>query len=183
MILCKNVSCNYFSKTQGNCGVLPQEGIKKCKYFIKGNINIGSYDKYGNITYSVKISQKPSFPNSYTFQGPINLYHLTNDCIKDQKAAFIAISPDSAIFGVSKQIQLKSLDEFRKEVKPTKLRITDLPFTVFTIPKDKINWTMKFADTLQTTIKRDIRKATKALHKAKKAGKFSNTQKTKVMVF
>jgi len=173
MIMCKNASCNYFSEVQGNCGVLPREGIKKCKYFIEAKI----------VHRSIKTSQKPFFPNSYTFQGPINLYHLTNDCIKDQKAAFIAISPDSAIFGVSKQIQLKSLDEFRKEVKPTKLRITDLPFTVFTIPKDKINWTMKFADTLQTTIKRDIRKATKALHKAKKAGKFSNTQKTKVMVF
>lgn len=127
-------------------------------------------------------SKNPLSNNSYTFRGPINLTHLINDCIKDNKVSFITISANSTLFGVSRQINLKSLEKYSNFVKPTRIS-SRTPFHIFDIPKSKIAYTMNFAKTLPKLIKSDIRKTAKTIYKNKQSGKCSNKPETKVMVF
>ena len=119
--------------------------------------------------------------STYTFRGLINLTHLTNDCIKDGKSAFISIG-ETAMLGISRQVNLNSLQKWKNFVKPTVVR-NSTPFHIFLFDKRHISFTMNFAKKLPCTIKRDINRVRKDLAKDRKKGKFSNQPETKIMVY
>ena len=117
--------------------------------------------------------------NSYTFRGPINIPHIVNDCIRDGKQAFIAIG-DEVVMGVSKQLRwndtiFNSLHTFGGS--------QDFAFYLFRLTRKEIPWAISFLKDIDKKIKKDVRAIAKQIAKDKRAGKFSNTPVTKVLVF
>ena len=113
--------------------------------------------------------------NTYTFRGPINITHLVNDCIRDGKQAFIAIS-DEVVVGISKQFV-----NIPRYMRPCFL-ITS-PFYLYQIDKKDIPTTVKLLKDIDKQIKKEIRKIAKQIAKDKRNGKFSNAPETKVLTF
>lgn len=121
----------------------------------------------------------PPHNNAYNFRGPINLIHITNDCIKDGKQAFMAIQETRVIFGISRQVNMKLLT-----LPPAKrMHDTYLPFHVFEAERKHIGELRVLLPIINQLIKRQVRKTAKTLHKAKQEGKFSNAPETRVVVF
>ncbi len=126
----------------------------------------------------------PKYSSStYTFRGPISLTHLTNDCIKDQKSAFIAVDSAKCTFGFSRQVSMETVKEFASLPGTKRLHDTYLPFHVFSTEKENINFLMKELENIHKLVIKQKRKTRKILATGKKSGKFTNKPETKVMVY
>ncbi len=170
-----------------------------CKKQINGEL-YGICDKWVDITNCrlqkkhpcfVEILPKRKIPkvipkyssNSYHFQGPINFKHLCNDCLKDGKFSFLAISNEVLYFGFSRQIPQVLVEKYVADFTAERVRDTYYPFHIFSCKK---SYTTLLIDRLKNTekeIKKSGRKIAKTLYKDKQEGKFSNQLSTKVMTF
>ena len=128
------------------------------------------------------ISEKKQKPY-YVFRGTINFRQLVNDCIKDGKKAFIAVSNDRAIVGISKQLASASLIGFMEKTDMPVAIETGQPFYILAIKKQYIGSAMKYLKDIDKKVRRSISDVAKKLYRDKKSGKFSNQPETKVLTF
>jgi len=128
-------------------------------------------------------SQKETIMTTkYKFQGPINFNHIVNDCLVDDKICFLAVSDNTAYFGVTRQLTFNLLDKYRNYVKPTIIN-KGLAFHIFEIEKRHISFTLNFMKKLPKLLATDIKMIRKRIFKDKKLGKFSNKKSTTVFVW
>jgi len=121
--------------------------------------------------------------NEYKFRGEINIDHLINDCIKDQKTMFLAINKTHGIVGISKQLPIKDKAEFFNLLTDAHEEEVQKAFYIIHINKKDIGIAVKELTRLSKLVKNRLRNLAKKLKKNSKAGKYSNEPETKVMVY
>lgn len=121
--------------------------------------------------------------NTYTFRGKINIDHLINDCLKDSKPCFLAISKDKAIVGISKQLPIKDKCDFTNQLSAFNEEDIQRSFYIVHIGKSDISLAIKELQRVSRLIRNRARNTAKKLHKNSKLGKYSKQPETKVMVF
>jgi len=129
--------------------------------------------KYQGLFFDISA---PKDPSTYKFKGEINFQHLVNDCIKDGKIGFIAISKDCAYVGALRFVTLMD------DIKKFDSCIVE-PFKIIVINKGFIGMAIKFLKQAKKKYEKDAAKIARKIQKDKKAGKFSNQPETKVIVF
>lgn len=136
-----------------------------------------------NLSKEFKLPVFNKQDNSYTFRGEINTDHLINDCLKDNKNTFLAISKRKAIIGISKQLKIKDKSKFFNQLTDPWEDDVQKAFYVIYINKKDIPLAVQKLNKISKKLRNKAMNTAKKLRKATLAGKFSKMPETKVMVF
>lgn len=124
-----------------------------------------------------EIRRVPSLTEeSFKFQGRINLRHLTNECMRDNVAGFVAIGPEMTHVGIMCGVRCPDVPAIFLPQLPL---YTAGMFAIYAVKKSLTYVAIDFVRDVVTT----HRKTANKLARTVKKENCSNKPATKVMVF